>query len=57
MKQVTVKIGDDDLKDLEEIFQNENSFKPMVRQDVLIIELMRQIKDNPKTEISESIDV
>lgn len=52
MKQVTIKIGDEDLKDIEEIFKNEPDFKPQARQDYLIIEILRQIKDNPKTDFN-----
>lgn len=56
MKQVTIKIGDQDLKDLEKIFENENDFKPAAPQDYLLIALMKQIINNPKTEVTE-IDV
>lgn len=52
MKQVTINVGDDDIKDIEEIFKNEPDFKPQARQDYLIIQILRQIKDNPKTEIN-----
>lgn len=54
MKQVTINIGDSDLKDLEEIFQNEPDFRPQAKQDYLIIEILRQIIKNPKTEIQEA---
>ena len=57
MKQVTINIGDEDIKDLKEIFKNEVDFKPQVRQDMLIIEILRQVLNNPKTEISDSIDI
>jgi hypothetical protein len=57
MKQVTINIGDEDIKDLKEIFKNEADFKPQVRQDMLIVEILRQVLNNPKTEISSEIDV
>lgn len=57
MKQVTIKIGDEDIKDLNEIFKNESDFKPQVRQDMLIVEILRQVVNNPKTEIASEIDV
>lgn len=53
MKTVSVKIGDDDLKDLAVIFKNESSFKPMAREDHLIISILRQVLDNPKNEVIE----
>jgi hypothetical protein len=54
MKNVTVKIGDDDLNDLANIFKNESSFKPMTREDRLIIQILKQVLDNPKNEIIEA---
>lgn len=57
MKHVTIKIGDEDIKDLKEIFKNESEFKPQVRQDMLIVEILRQVLNNPKTEIVEQIDL
>jgi hypothetical protein len=57
MKLVTIKIGDEDIKDLKEIFKNESDFKPQVRQDMLIVEILRQVLNNPKTEIVEHIDL
>jgi hypothetical protein len=57
MKQVTINIGDEDIKDLKEIFKNEVDFKPQVRQDMLIVEILRQVLNNPKTEIVEHIDL
>jgi hypothetical protein len=57
MKHVTIKIGDEDIKDLKEIFKNESEFKPQVRQDMLIVEILRQVLNNPKTEIVEHIDL
>ena len=57
MKLVTIKIGDEDIKDLKEIFKNESEFKPQVRQDMLIVEILRQVLNNSKTEIVEHIDL
>lgn len=53
MKQVTINIGDQDLSDVAEIFKNEPDFKPQARQDYLIIEILRQVLNNPKTEITD----
>ena len=57
MKHVTIKIGDEDIKDLKEIFKNESDFKPQVRQDMLIVEILRQVLNNPKIEVVEEIDL
>lgn len=57
MKQVTINIGDEDLKDIAEIFKNEPDFKPQARQDYLIIEILRQILNNPKAEASDLVNV
>jgi hypothetical protein len=57
MKHVTIKIGDEDIKDLKEIFKNESDFKPQVQQDMLIVEILRQVLNNPKTEIVEEINL
>jgi len=57
MKHVIINIGDDDLKDIAEIFKNEADFKPQARQDILIIEILRQVLNNPKTEIVDTIDL
>lgn len=54
MKSVTIKIGDDDLKNLTNIFKNEASFKPMTTEDLLIIQILKQVLDNPKNEIIEA---
>ena len=53
MNSVTIKVGDEDLKLLEEIFKNEEDFKPQVKQDYLLIEIMRQVLDNPKTKLED----
>jgi hypothetical protein len=57
MKHVTIKIGDEDINDLKEIFKNEADFKPKVRQDILIVEILRQVLNNPKTDIIEEVDL
>lgn len=57
MKQVTINIGDEDLKDIADIFKNEADFKPQARQDFLIIEILRQVLNNPKMEINATIDL
>jgi hypothetical protein len=57
MKQVTINIGDEDLKDIADIFKNEADFKPQARQDLLIIEILRQVLNNPKMEINATIDL
>ena len=57
MKQVTINIGDEDLKDIADIFKNEADFKPQARQDLLIIEILRQVLNNPKMEMNATIDL
>ena len=57
MKQVTINIGDEDLKDIADIFKNEADFKPQARQDLLIIGILRQVLNNPKMEINATIDL
>lgn len=57
MKHVTIKIGDKDLEDLSEIFKNEADFKPQAKQDYLIIEVLRQVLNNPKMEVNNTIDL
>jgi hypothetical protein len=54
MKNVTIKIGDDDLTDLANIFKNESSFKPMTKEDNLIIQILKQVLNNPKNDIVEA---
>ena len=53
MKSVTITVGDYDLEVIEQIFENESEFKPVDPRDELMIEVMRQIKDNPKIELGE----
>ena len=51
MKSVTITIGDYDLEIIEQIFEKENSFSPQDPRDELMIEVMRQVKDNPKVDL------
>ena len=51
MKSVTITIGDYDLEVVDKIFENESKFAPQDPRDELMIELMRQIKDNPKVDL------
>ena len=51
MKSVTITIGDYDLEVLDKIFENESKFAPQDPRDELMIELIRQIKDNPKIDL------
>ena len=51
MKSVTITIGDYDLEVIDKIFENESKFAPQDPRDELMIELMRQIKDNPKVDL------
>jgi hypothetical protein len=53
MKNVTIKIGDDDLEVLTDIFKNESDFKPQAKQDMLIIEILKQVLNNPKNQITD----
>ena len=51
MKSVTIKVGDYDIEILEKIFSKESDFKPRDPRDELIIEIMRQVVDNPKIDL------
>lgn len=51
MKSVTITVGDYDLKVINKIFENENKFNPLDPRDELMIEIMRQVKDNPKIDL------
>ena len=51
MKSVTITIGDYDLEIIEHIFEKESAFSPQDPRDELMIELMRQVKDNPKVDL------
>ena len=51
MKSVTITIGDYDLEIIEQIFEKESAFSPKDPRDELMIEVMRQVKDNPKVNL------
>ena len=51
MKSVTIKFGDYDVEVLEKIFANESDFKPRDPRDELLVEIMRQVVENPKIEL------
>lgn len=53
MKTVTIKIGDYDLLQIEKIFENEADFQPRDPRDELLIEIMRQVRDNPKVDLGD----
>jgi hypothetical protein len=53
MKSVTITIGDYDLEVIDKIFENESKFAPEDPRDELMIELIRQIKNNPKVDLGE----
>jgi hypothetical protein len=52
MKNVTIKIGDNDLEVLTDIFKSEADFKPQSQQDMLIVEILKQVLNNSKSEIA-----
>ena len=58
MKTVTITVGDYDLEIIEQIFEKESKFAPQDPRDELMIEVMRQIKDNPKVDLGadEAVD-
>lgn len=51
MKKVSIIVGDYDVELLERIFENEAGFEPRDDRDKLLIQLMRQIIENPKEDI------
>ena len=53
MKSVTITVGDYDLEVIEQIFDNEKKFEPNDPRDELMIEIMRQVKDNPKVDLGD----
>lgn len=53
MKSVTIKIGDYDLIQINKIFENESDFQPRDPRDELLVEILRQVKDNPKIDLGE----
>ncbi len=54
MKNVTIKIGDNDLEVVKDIFKSEADFKPQSQQDMLIVEILKQVLNNPKNEIIDT---
>jgi hypothetical protein len=58
MNTVTIRIGDDDLKVIDRIFENESAFDPHTQEDRVLIEVMKQVQNNPKVYIEEyDIDI
>ncbi len=53
MNTVTIRIGDDDLKVIGRIFENESAFDPRTQEDRVLIEVMKQVQNNPKVYIEE----
>jgi|TARA_B100002019_G_scaffold192267_1_gene166293 hypothetical protein len=53
MKSVTIKVGDYDLLQINKIFENESDFQPRDPRDELLVEILRQVKDNPKIDLGE----
>ena len=53
MKSVTLKVGDYDLIQINKIFENESDFQPRDPRDELLVEILRQVKDNPKIDLGE----
>ena len=56
MKSVTITVGDYDLEVIEQIFEKESKFSPNDPRDELMIEVMRQVKDNPKVDLGADED-
>lgn len=54
MRSVTINIGEDDLKDLQQIFKNESNFQPQAREDYLIVSILKQILENAKQANTDS---
>ena len=46
MKKCEIYLTDNDYETLKEIFVNEPDFKPMCKQDFLIVRLLKQIEQN-----------
>ena len=51
MNTVTIQIGDDDIDVIDEIFKNEKDFDPKTKEDKIIVEILKQIQNNPKIKI------
>ena len=54
MRSVTINIGEDDLKDLQQIFKNESNFQPQAREDYLIVSILKQILEKAKQANTDS---
>lgn len=54
MNNVTIEIGDYDLELINQIFDNEKDFQPRDPRDKVLIEVMRQVRDNPKVKITDA---
>ena len=53
MKSVTIKVGDYDIQTIEKIFENEKEFAPRDPRDKLLVEILRQVGENPKVNLGE----
>ncbi|MEY2973119.1 MAG: hypothetical protein RI886_896 [Pseudomonadota bacterium] len=49
MKEVTIQIGEDDIQVLEEIFKNESNFEPVVKQDRVIVAVLKEVLNKSKS--------
>ena len=56
MKSVTIKVGDYDIETIKKIFENEKAFEPRDPRDELIVEVLRQVVDNPKVDLGRDDD-
>ena len=56
MKSVTIKVGDYDIETIKKIFENEKAFEPRDPRDELIVEILRQVVDNPKVDLGRDDD-
>lgn len=48
---VQIRIGGKDIETLKNIFANETDFNPQSNEDALIVAILRQVVDGPKTKI------
>jgi hypothetical protein len=48
---VQIKVGGKDIETLKNIFANETDFQPQSNEDALLVAILRQVVDNPKTKI------
>jgi len=55
MNKVTIKVGDDDVKTLQNILKNEENFQPQCKEDYLIFEILKQVDANEKTIVKEDL--